>query len=159
MSNGNCRVITIDPQDRAHVADATEGDLWYFPVGCALPSDNWGVGSSHNAINGDMFAQFDASHSLLNSCPACHVTIAASSSHLAKAGSLDIENSVSLMRPKIKQASLYSPSIRFFRCIVIRAKIVSSSQLLKVEVPKSSTSVSIVIISQRSANMSASHAE
>lgn len=70
-----------------------------------------------------------------------YVLIAASSSHLAKAGSLHIENSVSLMRPKIKQKSLYSPSIRSFKCRVIRAKIVSSPLLLKVDVPKSCTSV------------------
>jgi oxalate decarboxylase len=33
MTYGNCRVTVIDPQGRAYVADTTEGDLWYFPVG------------------------------------------------------------------------------------------------------------------------------
>ena len=33
MTYGNCRVTAIDPQGRAYVADTTEGDLWYFPVG------------------------------------------------------------------------------------------------------------------------------
>jgi oxalate decarboxylase len=33
MSYGNCRVTVLDPQGRAYVADVTEGDLWYFPVG------------------------------------------------------------------------------------------------------------------------------
>jgi oxalate decarboxylase len=33
MSYGNCRVTVIDPEGRAYVADVTEGDLWYFPVG------------------------------------------------------------------------------------------------------------------------------
>ena len=33
VTYGNCRVTTIDPQGRAYVADTTEGDLWYFPVG------------------------------------------------------------------------------------------------------------------------------
>ena len=33
MSYGNCRVTAIDPRGRAYVADVTEGDLWYFPVG------------------------------------------------------------------------------------------------------------------------------
>ena len=33
MTNGNCRVTVLDPQGRAYVADVSEGDLWYFPVG------------------------------------------------------------------------------------------------------------------------------
>ena len=33
MSYGNCRITVLDPQGRAYVADVTEGDLWYFPVG------------------------------------------------------------------------------------------------------------------------------
>jgi oxalate decarboxylase len=33
MSYGNCRVTVLDPQGRAYVADVSEGDLWYFPVG------------------------------------------------------------------------------------------------------------------------------
>ena len=30
---GSCRVTVLDPQGRAYVADAEEGDLWYFPAG------------------------------------------------------------------------------------------------------------------------------
>ena len=33
MTYGNCRVTVLDPDGRAYVADVSEGDLWYFPVG------------------------------------------------------------------------------------------------------------------------------
>ena len=33
VTYGNCRVTVLDPEGRAYVADVTEGDLWYFPVG------------------------------------------------------------------------------------------------------------------------------
>lgn len=32
-SYGTCRVTVLDPEGRAYVADAKEGDLWYFPAG------------------------------------------------------------------------------------------------------------------------------
>ena len=33
MTYGNCRVTVLDMEGRAYVADVSEGDLWYFPVG------------------------------------------------------------------------------------------------------------------------------
>jgi oxalate decarboxylase len=42
MTYGNCRVTVLDPQGRAYVADVTEGDLWYFPVG--FPHSLQGLG-------------------------------------------------------------------------------------------------------------------
>ena len=42
MSYGNCRITVLDPQGRASVADVSEGDLWYFPVG--FPHSLQGLG-------------------------------------------------------------------------------------------------------------------
>ena len=33
MTYGSCRVTVLDPQGRSFVADAKQGDLWYFPAG------------------------------------------------------------------------------------------------------------------------------
>jgi oxalate decarboxylase len=42
VTNGTCRITTIDQFGRANVADVYEGGLWYFPAG--LPHSLQGVG-------------------------------------------------------------------------------------------------------------------
>ena len=42
MTNGRCRVTTLDQQGRAYVADVGPGDLWFFPAGC--PHSLQGIG-------------------------------------------------------------------------------------------------------------------
>ncbi len=42
MTNGRCRLTTLDQQGRAYVADVGPGDLWFFPAGC--PHSLQGIG-------------------------------------------------------------------------------------------------------------------
>jgi oxalate decarboxylase len=43
MTNGECRITTIDTHGRAEVSDVAAGDIWYFPPG--LPHSLQGLGS------------------------------------------------------------------------------------------------------------------
>lgn len=65
VTYGSCRVTVIDPQGRAYVGDAEQGDLWYFPAGYAHSLQGLGPDGSQFLLCFDNGAQSEFNTLLL----------------------------------------------------------------------------------------------